>query len=134
MPDTLGARVQALLEKNGVTQIALARQIGLDQTAISRIIVRDGYQPGAFVLYKIAKALGTTVDALLDGLIEYAPAAAVDTSLVARFGQEIATLQKGQAQLTIAFESVEKGQQQLASTLEQVAAQVAELKPKARVR
>ena len=134
MPDTLGARVQALLEKNGVTQIALARQIGLDQTAISRIIVRERYQPGAFALYKIAKALGTTVDALLDGLIEYAPAAAVDTSLVARFGQEIATLQKGQAQLTIAFESVEKGQQQLASTLEQVAAQVAELKPKARVR
>lgn len=102
--DTLGTRLESLLERRGVSQSQLARQLAIDQTAISRIIVRENYQPGAFVLYKIAKALGTTVDSLLDGIIEVNAPATIDTSIVARFGNEIASLKQGQAQLTQAIE------------------------------
>lgn len=110
MPDSLADRLQEALEQRGVSQSQLARQLGIDQTAISRIIARPGYQPGAFILYKIAKGLGTSVDALLDGIVDVGTPAAVslDAAIVARFGNEIANLQKGQLALSAAIESIAK--------------------------
>ena len=126
MAESLGARLRSLREKQNISQAELARTTGIEQTAISRIEVRKDYNPSAAVLYKIAKALGTTSDALLEGLVEWKPVSVSQNGLAERFGNEIALLHKGQAETAQALGEVSKALGRLNERLESIE------KPKAR--
>lgn len=135
MSDSLGARVRALRQKQGLSQQDLARSAECEQTLISRIESREGYEPGTFTLFRVAKALGTSIDGLLEGVIDFTPQPIHKTGappeMVARMGEEIAVLHKNMGQVTDTLA-------QFGSVLKEIRSDVAELKtgrkPKALVR
>lgn len=63
----LGTRLKELLEKKGMTQKELAEKVGCTDAAISHYIKGDRV-PRASVLTKIAIALDTTSDYLMEGI------------------------------------------------------------------
>ena len=63
----IGARLKELLEKKGMTQKELAVRVGCTEAAISHYIKGDRV-PRASVLSKIAFALDTTSDYLMEGV------------------------------------------------------------------
>lgn len=63
--NTLGDRIHRLLNKNGLSQRALSEMVGVTEVTISRYI-RGNRTPKGPVIAKIAKALHTTTDYLLD--------------------------------------------------------------------
>ncbi|MBE5058129.1 hypothetical protein AYP97_08045 [Lactobacillus crispatus] len=65
--DNLGKRIKDLLKTNGITQKDLAERTGCTQAAISHYIKGDR-TPRARVMTKIASALNTTSDYLIDGI------------------------------------------------------------------
>ena len=65
--DTLGERIKERLEKMEMTQKELAEKTGCTEAAISHYIKGDRI-PRASVLSKIAIALGTTADYLMEGV------------------------------------------------------------------
>ena len=64
---TMGERIKQLLEKKGITQRDLAEKTGCTEAAISHYIKGDR-TPRASVLAKIAIALDTTSDYLMEGI------------------------------------------------------------------
>ncbi len=60
-----GKRLRRAIELEGITQLELAERLGLNKDSISNYV--KGRIPRASILYKIAKALGTTVEWLLKG-------------------------------------------------------------------
>lgn len=65
--NTLNVRLKELLEKNGMTQRELATTIGCTEAAVSHYLKGDRI-PRTSVLTKIALALGTTADYLMEGI------------------------------------------------------------------
>lgn len=65
--NTMGNRIKSLLEKREMTQKKLAEKVGCTDAAISHYIKGDRC-PRAKVLTKIAIALDTTADFLMEGL------------------------------------------------------------------
>jgi transcriptional regulator with XRE-family HTH domain len=63
--DNLGKKIALLLRENNMTQKELAEKIDSTEMSISRYI-RNIRQPKADILSKIASALNTTTDDLLD--------------------------------------------------------------------
>lgn len=80
---SLGEQVRALRKARGWSQQELAAQTGgeLDQTAISRIETRTGYEPGVFTAATIARAFGLSVDELLAGVTQPEFSPLVETEL-----------------------------------------------------
>ena len=64
--NNLGKRVVELRKKKGFSQSDLAKQVGISYAQIGRYETK-GAQPPAEVLKKIADALDTTVDYLING-------------------------------------------------------------------
>lgn len=58
-------RLQEEMERQGLTQKALALKAGLNETAVRDILKRRSRAPRVDTLEKLAEALGTTVDSLL---------------------------------------------------------------------
>lgn len=63
----LGRRLKELLEKKGITQKELAEMAGCTEAAVSHYIKGDRV-PRSSVLAKIAVALDTTSDYLMEGI------------------------------------------------------------------
>lgn len=63
----LGERIKVLLEQRGMTQRQLAEQAGCTEAAVSHYVKGDRI-PRASVMAKIAIALGTTTDYLMEGI------------------------------------------------------------------
>lgn len=63
----MGTRLKELLEKKGITQKEMAVTVGCTEAAISHYIKGDRI-PRSSVLTKIAIALGTTSDYLMEGI------------------------------------------------------------------
>lgn len=64
---SIGVRIKSLLDKKGLTQKELANAVGCTEAAISHYIKGDRV-PRASVLSKIAIALDTTSDYLMEGI------------------------------------------------------------------
>ncbi len=65
--ETMGKRLKELIEKKGISQKELAEKVGCTDAAISHYIKGDRV-PRAGVLTKIAIALDTTSDYLMEGV------------------------------------------------------------------
>ena len=63
----IGKRIKELLEKKGITQKELALKVGCTEAAISHYIKGDRI-PRSSVMTKIAIALDTTSDYLMEGV------------------------------------------------------------------
>lgn len=57
-----GERLRDLMASRGVSQSALARNVGVSQTTIAKLVTGRGY--GSKYLHRIARALGTTPEYL----------------------------------------------------------------------
>nr|WP_027871782.1 helix-turn-helix transcriptional regulator [[Eubacterium] cellulosolvens] len=66
MADTLGERISALLKSTGMQQQTLAKIAGVTEASVSHYIKGDRI-PRANVLSRIATALNTTSDYLMNG-------------------------------------------------------------------
>lgn len=90
----MGDRIKDLLERKNMTQCALANAVGCTEAAISHYIKGDRI-PRASVLTKIAIALDTTSDFLMEGI----PVAVQDElgyarKLIARNVTQMSTAEK----------------------------------------
>ncbi|MEM6372174.1 MAG: helix-turn-helix transcriptional regulator [Pseudomonadota bacterium] len=78
--DRFRRRLQRAMQGNGISQSALARQIGADRSTISQALTGDGARlPGAHVVGACAQALGVSADWLL-GLSDRPESAAALTA------------------------------------------------------
>lgn len=83
--NNLGKRVVELRKKKGFSQSDLAKQVGISYAQVGRYETK-GAQPPAEVLRKIADALDTTVDFLINGdTDEKAVSALKDAELLQQF-------------------------------------------------
>ena len=92
---SLGERIRKAREQLGWSGNALAERSGIAQPSLNRIERDISEAPNVFVVAKIAKALGVTVDDLL-GEIEIEPRI---TTKAARVEDEIADLKQRVADL-----------------------------------
>ena len=93
MGDTLGTRIQRLLDEKGITRREFSAMTGLTEAAISRYITGQR-EPKSVTLSIIANALGVSMDELLGTRCED-PALLDDAvRLVARNANEITPEQK----------------------------------------
>lgn len=65
---SMGDRLRYLMEVREITQVALARKIGLTQAAISNLVTDSSRKPSAPTLMKIAAALECNPTWILDGV------------------------------------------------------------------
>lgn len=123
MSGTLGEKVKALRLERGWSQMDLATAAGIEQTAVSRIEVRKGYEPGSYLLYRLARVFDVTMDSLLEGVVSFTPVPIAKkgdepSSVVVRLGEEVASLGKRQLSLektvTEGFESINESLKALA--------------------
>jgi len=83
--NNLGSRIVELRKRKGFSQSSLAKQVGISYAQIGRYETK-GAQPPAEVLKKIADALDTTVDYLINGATdEKAVSALKDAELLQQF-------------------------------------------------
>jgi transcriptional regulator with XRE-family HTH domain len=62
---TLGERIKALRQKQGLSQGELARRCGISQAAISRLETGSMKDVETAIARRLARALGTSVDYLI---------------------------------------------------------------------
>ena len=87
----LGSRIQELRKQQKLSQIELAEKIQVSKSQMIRY-ENKGVQPPADILNKLADALGTSVDFLINGNTgEKAKASLKNTELLQRF-KEVETL------------------------------------------
>ncbi|MDO5297087.1 MAG: helix-turn-helix transcriptional regulator [bacterium] len=67
MGDMLSARLAELIQQKGMSQRELAKKANVTEAAMSHYLKGDRF-PRASVLGRIAEALGTTTDYLLNGV------------------------------------------------------------------
>lgn len=78
-------RLKTLRKKKGLSQQDLADKIGVHFTQVSRY-ERGDFKPNTDAMNKIAKALDTTVDFLMNGTAsEVAQNAGLDKEIISRF-------------------------------------------------
>jgi transcriptional regulator with XRE-family HTH domain len=87
----LGARIMELRKTKNWSQSELASQVGVSYAQIGRYETK-GSQPPAAVLKKIADALDTTVDFLINGNTEDKAKASLVDAEVIRYFKEVDTL------------------------------------------
>lgn len=63
---SLGKSIQTLRRQNGLSQERLAQRAGVPYTTLTKIETGVIHKPSVFAIYKIAKALGTSVEALIE--------------------------------------------------------------------
>ncbi len=81
----LGKRIQQLRKEKGLSQTELAGQIGVSYAQLSRYEIKEA-QPPAEVLNKMADALDTSVDFLINGnTTEKAQSTLKDAELLKQF-------------------------------------------------
>lgn len=68
-PETFGARLSRLREDAGLSQSALARRIGVSQSAVSQMEAGDR-SPSYGMLVQLAEALGVTMPYLVGAAVE----------------------------------------------------------------
>ncbi|HAZ02546.1 MAG TPA: transcriptional regulator [Marinilabiliales bacterium] len=82
---SVGKQIQELRKKNNLSQSQLAEQIGVSLTQLQRY-ENKGVQPPADILNKLAGALDTSVDFLINGdSTEKAQSTLKDTELLNQF-------------------------------------------------
>ncbi len=59
-------RLERLRKDKGISRPELARLSGVSERTLIRIERNAGYEPGVFAMDRIARALGTNVDDLLE--------------------------------------------------------------------
>ncbi len=64
---TIGARIRKARAAANLSQADLAQRVGVAQAAISRIERDETQDPGVLIVAGIAKALGLTLDELVEG-------------------------------------------------------------------
>jgi transcriptional regulator with XRE-family HTH domain len=64
---TIGARIHQARTAGGLSQAGLAQRVGVAQAAISRIERDETQDPGVLIVAGIAKALGVSLDQLVEG-------------------------------------------------------------------
>lgn len=64
---SIGERLRWLIEYRGITQVALAEQIGTTQAAISNIVTNASRKPSAPTLLRMAAALQASADWIITG-------------------------------------------------------------------
>lgn len=62
---TLGERIQAMREVRGMTQYALAKAAGMDQSQLAAIEKGKTQNPGVFTVQRIAQGLGVSLEELI---------------------------------------------------------------------
>jgi SOS-response transcriptional repressor LexA len=67
----IAERTKALMHRRKITEASLARQIGVPQATVSRILSGATKDPRISTLVAIARVLGTTVDYLVDNGTTY---------------------------------------------------------------
>ena len=83
--DSLGERIKQLRKQANMSQTDLANQVGISYAQVGRYETK-GVQPPAEVLKKIADALNSTVDFLINGSAnQKAQAVLVDSELLRQF-------------------------------------------------
>jgi transcriptional regulator with XRE-family HTH domain len=65
MADTLGSRIRQARARYGMSQVELARRIGVSATALNQIESGKTADPGVSRIVKIAETLGVSTDSLL---------------------------------------------------------------------
>lgn len=93
MGDTLGTRIQRLLDEKGITRREFSAMTGLTEAAISRYITGQR-EPKSVTLSIIANALGVSMDELLGTRCEDPTRLDDAVRLVARNANEITPEQK----------------------------------------
>ncbi len=89
----IGERIRHYRQKAGLTQEAVAEQIGLTQKHISRI--EGGYHNSLFItIMEIAKAINIPIDALTEDVYENSNSALVNTII-----SEITNMEKSQLEM-----------------------------------
>ena len=89
----IGERIRYYRQKAGLTQEAVAEQIGLTQKHISRI--EGGYHNSLFItIMEIAKAINIPIDALTEDVYENSNSALVNTII-----SEITNMEKSQLEM-----------------------------------
>lgn len=73
-PTTFGARLKASRNQMGFNQEALAQRVGSSKGYISELETNPDIRPSAELVMKLAEELGTTVEFLMRGEKEKAPA------------------------------------------------------------
>ncbi len=66
---TIGARIREARAAASLSQAELAQRVGVAQAAISRIERDETQDPGVLIVAGIAKALGLTLDQLVEGQV-----------------------------------------------------------------
>jgi transcriptional regulator with XRE-family HTH domain len=89
--NTLGSRIMELRKKKEWSQTDLANKVNVSYAQIGRYETKNA-QPPAVVLQKIANALETTVDFLLNGDSEDKAKASLHDAEVIRYFKEVDTL------------------------------------------
>jgi transcriptional regulator with XRE-family HTH domain len=89
--NTLGTRITELRKAKEWSQSDLATQVGISYAQIGRYETK-GSQPSATVLKKIADALDTTVDFLVNGNTEDKANASLHDAEVIRYFKEVDAL------------------------------------------
>lgn len=89
--NTLGKRIQQLRKDKNLSQTELAKKIGVSYAQLSRYEIKDS-QPPAEVLKKIADALDTSLDYLINGNKDDKAKASLKDAEVIRCFKEIDSL------------------------------------------
>lgn len=99
MPTELGTRVRTLRKSNQLTLEALATKIGSSKSYIWEIENKDVARPSAERLTKIARALQTTVEYLLEGSDGVDPDEARDAAFFRKYREQDKVTKKRLQQL-----------------------------------
>lgn len=68
--ESIGSRIKKLREKNKFTQELLARKANMSYISLVKIENNLVGSPGFQTIYKLAKALGVTLDEFADGVLD----------------------------------------------------------------
>jgi putative transcriptional regulator len=99
---TIGKRLRAARTAAGLSQAQLAHRSGVAQPAISRIERDETHDPGLLLVVALARALGVTLDHLVEGS---PPTRAQRISLE----QRVTALEHALADLQERFEAASEG-------------------------
>ncbi len=87
--DGFGQRLRELRRQKNITQIELAKRVGITHTHIGRYELGTAKKPSADTIQRIAEVLGVSSDYLLEGVSEKAVQARIEDKELLQQFQEI---------------------------------------------
>lgn len=87
--DGFGQRLRELRRQKNITQIELAKRVGITHTHIGRYELGTAKKPSADTIQRIAEVLGVSSDYLLEGVNEKAVQARIEDKELLQQFQEI---------------------------------------------